>query len=95
MTPIAAQYRSILEENGWTFLGECRVCSGTKWHYAYGNVVKSKADGTKVYEFEIKTNKDADRFTFFIKGHPARTPMRIKGLVELLQQYGAVRKEPA
>ena len=95
MTPIAAQYRAILEENGWTLLGECRVCSGTKWHYAYGNVVKSKSDGTKVYEFEIKTNKDADRFTFFIKGHPARTPMRIKGLVELLQQYGAVRKEPA
>jgi len=95
MTPIAAQYRSILEENGWTLLGECRVCSGTKWHYAYGNVVKSKSDGTKVYEFEIKTSKDSDRFTFFVKGHQARTPMRIKGLVELLQQYGAVRKEPA
>ena len=95
MTPIAAQYRSILEENGWTLLGECRVCSGTKWHYAYGNVVKSKADGTKVYEYEIKTSKYSDRFTFFIKGHTARTPMRIKGLVELLQQYGAVRKEPA
>jgi len=95
MTPIAAQYRAILEENGWTLLGECRVCSGTKWHYAYGNVVKSKSDGTKVYEFEIKTSKYSYRFTFFIKGHTARTPMRIKGLVELLQQYGAVRKEPA
>ena len=94
MTPIAAQYKTILEQHGWQFIGECRVCSGTKWHYVYGPVVKSKADGTKVYQYEIKTSKESDRFTFFVNGHPARTPMRIKSLVEILNQYGAV-KQPA
>ena len=95
MTPIAAQYRSILEENGWTFLGECRVCSGTKWHYAYGNVVRIRSGVEKVYEYEIKTSKDSDKFNFYVKGKHTRGPANIRGLLDVLKEYGAVRKEPA
>ncbi len=82
MTPLAAEYKRILEENGWTFEGDCPVCGGTAWKFSYNG-------------HTLKVRKDKDRFT--LKGRKTGTlsPMTIKSLLPTLEKYGLSTKQPA
>lgn len=82
MTPITAEYKRILEENGWTFEGECPVCSGTALKFSFNG-------------HTIKVRKYENRFT--LKGRKTGTlsPMTLKSLLPTLEKYGLSTKQPA
>ena len=82
MTPLAAEYKRILEENGWTFEGDCPVCGGTAWKFSYNG-------------HTLKVRKDKDRFT--IRGSRTGTlvAMTIKSLLPTLEKYGLSTKQSA
>lgn len=82
MTPLAAEYKRILEENGWTFDGDCPVCGGQAWKFSFGR-------------HELKVRKYKDRFT--IKGPKTgtSTPMTIKSLIPVIEKHGLTNKQSA
>lgn len=83
MTPLAAEYKRILEENGWTFEGECNICNGTAWEYRLGD------------RAVIKVRKESDKFTIRGRRLPRFAPMTIKGLLPTLEKYGLSTKQSA
>ena len=94
MTPLAAEYKRILEEHGWKHLGDCKICGGRADHYVFGDPIKLKAAGEPVYQFEIKVRKDRDRWTFYNRGSSS-APMSIKSLITVIEKNGATNKQPA